>query len=151
MGPVAGFIAALLVTVGFLVGAALTGRFRRIRAHVLMVLGSVVSLGVAIYYALSVGDVYDLEAGRRRHAAHQYLEGGLAPHGQILCLRLPVIDGMLGPRLGSVHLVLVEPDPKCRDRHCKFIFYHHGLLWVFGVQFDDAGGQCGKVRIQPTV
>lgn len=62
MGPVAGFIAALLVTVGFLVGAALTGRFRRIRAHVLMVLGSVVSLGVAIYYALSVGDVYDLEA-----------------------------------------------------------------------------------------
>jgi len=62
MGPVAGFIAALLVTVGFLVGAALTGRFRRIRAHVLMVVGSLASLSVAIYYALSVGEVYDLEA-----------------------------------------------------------------------------------------
>ncbi len=62
MGPVAGFLTALLVTVAFLVGAALTGRLRRIRAHVAMVLGSVVSLGVAIYFALSVGEIYDLEA-----------------------------------------------------------------------------------------
>ncbi|MDG1049619.1 MAG: hypothetical protein P8M11_05620 [Planctomycetota bacterium] len=62
MGPVAGFVVALLVTVAFLVGAMVTGRLRRIRAHVLMVLGSVGSLGVAIYFALSVGEVYDLEA-----------------------------------------------------------------------------------------
>jgi len=62
MTPEAGFLAALLVTVGFLLGAAITGRKRIIRIHVRFVAGAVLSLGVAIFFALKVGERYDLEA-----------------------------------------------------------------------------------------
>ncbi len=62
MTPEAGFLTALLVTVGFLVGAAITGRKRIIHHHVKFVAGAVVSLGVAIFFALKVGERYDLEA-----------------------------------------------------------------------------------------
>lgn len=60
--PEAGFLAALLATVGFLVGAAITGRRRRIGAHVRFVLAAVAGLGVAIWFALALGELYDLEA-----------------------------------------------------------------------------------------
>ena len=56
-----GFLGALLVTVGFLVGAAFTGRARKIRAHVGFVAAAVASLGVAIFFAIEVGELYDLE------------------------------------------------------------------------------------------
>jgi len=62
MGPIGGFVTSLLVTVAFLVAAAWTGRLRRIRAHVALVSSSVASLAVAIYFALRVGEIYDLEA-----------------------------------------------------------------------------------------
>lgn len=62
MTPEAGFLTALLVTVGLLVGAAITGRKRIIHHHVKFVAGAVLSLGVAIYFALKVGERYDLEA-----------------------------------------------------------------------------------------
>ena len=62
MGPVTGFLTALLVTVAFLVGAAITGRLRRIKHHVALVACAVISLGIAIVFALRVGEVYDLEA-----------------------------------------------------------------------------------------
>ncbi len=53
------------MTVGLLVGAAFTGRARKIRAHVSFVVAAVSSLGIAIYFALQVGELYDLEkAGR---------------------------------------------------------------------------------------
>ncbi|MEC7231970.1 MAG: hypothetical protein VXZ39_14495 [Planctomycetota bacterium] len=60
--PEAGFLAALLTTVGFLIGAAITGRRRRIGAHARFVLAAVASLGVAIWFALALGELYDLEA-----------------------------------------------------------------------------------------
>lgn len=62
MGPIGGFITSLLVTVALLVGAAWTGRMRRIRPHVTFVAAAVASLAVAIFYALEVGKIYDLEA-----------------------------------------------------------------------------------------
>ncbi|MEE2940735.1 MAG: hypothetical protein VX460_10155 [Planctomycetota bacterium] len=60
--PEAGFLTALLATVGFLLGAAITGRRRRIGAHVRFVLAAVAGLGVAIWFALALGELYDLEA-----------------------------------------------------------------------------------------
>lgn len=65
MSPEYGFLGALLVTVALLTGAAFTGRARKIRAHVSFVLAAVSSLAVAIFFALEVGELYDLEkAGR---------------------------------------------------------------------------------------
>lgn len=68
--PEAGFLTALLVTVGFLLGAAVTGRARRIRAHVRFVMGAVAGLGVAIWFALALGELYDLEAAGRITPIH---------------------------------------------------------------------------------
>ncbi|QDV05692.1 hypothetical protein Poly30_11920 [Planctomycetes bacterium Poly30] len=61
MSPVYGFLGALLVTVGMLVGAAITGRKRKIPMHIAFVTAAVSGLGVAIYFALKVGELYDLE------------------------------------------------------------------------------------------
>ena len=61
MSPVYGFLGALLVTVGLLTGAAVTGRARKIRAHVGFVSGAVLGLAVAIYFAIQTGKLYDLE------------------------------------------------------------------------------------------
>ena len=60
--PEAGFLTALLATVGFLVAAAIAGKRRRIRTHVRFVLAAVAGLGVAIWFALALGELYDLEA-----------------------------------------------------------------------------------------
>lgn len=66
----AGFLTALLVTVGFLVGAAWTGKTKRIAAHVKFVLAAVGSLGIAIWFALALGELYDLEAAGRITPIH---------------------------------------------------------------------------------
>ena len=62
MEPVPAFLTALVTTVVFLVGAAVMGRKRLIKQHVILVGCAVVSLGVAIVFALRVGEIYDLEA-----------------------------------------------------------------------------------------
>ena len=76
--PEAGFLTALLATVGFLVGAAITGRRRRIGAHVRFVLAAVAGLGVAIWFALALGELYDLEAAGDITPIHLGLEIGRA-------------------------------------------------------------------------
>jgi len=60
-GAEIGFLAALVQTVLLLIAAAIAGRRRRIRGHVLLVACAVASLGVAIYFALQTGKLYDLE------------------------------------------------------------------------------------------
>ena len=70
MSPVYGFVGALLATVALLVGVALTGRMRKIRAHIGFVVCAVTSLGVAIYFAIRVGEVYDVEAAGRITPIH---------------------------------------------------------------------------------
>jgi hypothetical protein len=62
MDPVSAFLTALVTTVVFLASAAVMGRRRRIKPHVLLVGCAVLSLGVAIVFALRVGELYDLEA-----------------------------------------------------------------------------------------
>lgn len=88
-----GFLTALLVTVGFLVGAMITGRARRIGAHVRFVACAVLTLGVAIYFALEVGKLYDLEAAGRITPIHL----GLARVTTALYL-WPLVTGPLAYR-----------------------------------------------------
>lgn len=88
-----GFLTALLVTVGFLVGALVTGRRRRIRAHVRFVACAVLTLGVAIYFALETGKLYDLEAAGRITPIHL----GLARITTALYL-WPLVTGPLAHR-----------------------------------------------------
>jgi hypothetical protein len=59
--PEYGFLGSLMGTVVMLAGAAFTGRARRIRAHVGFVAAAVTGLAIAIYFALQVGQLYDLE------------------------------------------------------------------------------------------
>ncbi|MHC4378394.1 MAG: hypothetical protein ACYS26_17475 [Planctomycetota bacterium] len=56
------FFSALLLTVVFLGGAAITGFKRRRSLHLTLVGLSVVGLGASIYFALQLGEVYDLDA-----------------------------------------------------------------------------------------
>lgn len=61
MRPEYGFLGALLGTVFMLIGVAVTGRKRRIPLHIAFVMSAVTGLGVAVFFALKVGEVYDLE------------------------------------------------------------------------------------------
>ena len=61
MSPEYGFLGALLGTVAMLVGATITGRKRKIPVHIAFVTAAVTGLGIAIFFALKVGDIYDLE------------------------------------------------------------------------------------------
>ena len=56
------FFSALLLTVGFLGGAAITGFTRRRALHLTFVGLSVAGLAAAIVFALKLGEVYDLDA-----------------------------------------------------------------------------------------
>lgn len=69
-GPEIGFVTALLLTVAFLVGVIVTGKTRRMRAHVAFVTLAVCGLGVAVYFALRTGELYDLEAAGRITPIH---------------------------------------------------------------------------------
>jgi hypothetical protein len=61
-GAEIGFLASLLTTVALLIAAAIAGRRKRIAGHVAFVASAVASLGVAIYFALETGELYDLES-----------------------------------------------------------------------------------------
>jgi hypothetical protein len=62
MEPLQGFVIFLLVTVALLVATVVTGLTARLKPHLVLVACTVVSLGVAIYYAEQLGEQYDLEA-----------------------------------------------------------------------------------------
>jgi hypothetical protein len=84
------FFSALLLTVGFLGGAAITGFTRRRPLHLTFVALSVAGLGAAIYFALQLGQVYDLEAAGWIAPVHL----GLAKVATALYL-WPAITGVL--------------------------------------------------------
>ena len=62
MGPHGAFFTCLGLTVVFLLSAAWTGHHHKLRAHIASVLLAVVGLGLAIYYALELGKIVDLDA-----------------------------------------------------------------------------------------
>ncbi|MCA9002739.1 MAG: hypothetical protein KDB61_12505, partial [Planctomycetes bacterium] len=57
-----GFVGFLLLTVALLGGVAITGLKAKRRLHLKLVVATVISLAVAIRYALLVGEHYDLES-----------------------------------------------------------------------------------------
>lgn len=73
MSPTIAFVACLLTTLFFLGGAFVTG-FRALRKrHLACVASAVASLGVTIYFALRVGEIYDLTAAGRITPIHLWL------------------------------------------------------------------------------
>lgn len=62
MEPLQGFVVFLLVTVALLVATVATGLTARLKPHLVLVACTVVSLGVAIYYAEQLGQQYNLDA-----------------------------------------------------------------------------------------
>ena len=62
MNPSVGFITFLLVTLVCLGFAVVTGRAAKRKKHLCWVSGAVLGLLVSIYYAMRLGDLYDLES-----------------------------------------------------------------------------------------
>lgn len=64
MSPDLGFPLFLVVTVAFLIGAIITGFKARIPVHLTCVTCAVSSLVAAIWYAIQLGALYDLETAQ---------------------------------------------------------------------------------------
>jgi predicted permease len=62
VSPAIGFLLFLGITLAGLGGAVVTGRAARRKVHFRWVSTAVVGLGVTIYYAERLGELYDLEA-----------------------------------------------------------------------------------------
>lgn len=62
MSPQVGFVTFLLATVLLLCGVVWSGMRARVPLHLTLVAAAVASLGVTIYFAPKLGDLYDLEA-----------------------------------------------------------------------------------------
>jgi hypothetical protein len=62
MSPLAGFYTFLGVTVAALAAVVYTGTTAQRRAHLLAVVATAAGLAAAIFYALELGELYDLEA-----------------------------------------------------------------------------------------
>ena len=56
------FLGFLLLTVALLIAVAVTGKRAQLNVHILLVFVALGSLSAAIYFALQLGKVYDLEA-----------------------------------------------------------------------------------------
>jgi hypothetical protein len=62
MTPGVGFVSFLVVTLAFLGGVVASGRAANRKLHFPLVAGAVLSLGVTIYYAEKLGELYNLDA-----------------------------------------------------------------------------------------
>lgn len=62
MRPAPGFLLFLVLTVLLLAGVVTTGLLARRRVHLTLVVSTVASLGVTIYFAEQLGRLYDLDS-----------------------------------------------------------------------------------------
>ncbi len=60
MSPHAGFLLSLAATLALLAGVVVTGLRAKRRQHIPLVVCAVLSLGVTIYFAERLGEIYDL-------------------------------------------------------------------------------------------
>lgn len=90
MSPGVGFVLFLIVTLAFLGAAVFTGLTARRKRHFLSVAGAVVSLGVTIYYAEALGELYDLEASGWIYPFHLW-----CAKITVLAYLAPVVTGFL--------------------------------------------------------
>ena len=101
-----GFILFLGLTVVLLVAVILTGLRARRRLHLPLVAATVVSLGVAIWYAEQLGTLYDLESAGRIYPIHIWI-AKLATASYLL----PIGTG-----------IATLKTPKLRRWHRRFAF-----------------------------
>lgn len=90
MSPTVGFFTFLVLTVAALGVVVVTGKRRQRRAHLSAVLVAVTLLGGAIWQALRVGELYDLEAAGAITPIHLNLA-----RITTACYVLPAITGVL--------------------------------------------------------
>ena len=96
MTPGIGFISFLAVTLSLLGGVVWTGYAEGRRLHITLVVSAVASLGVTIYFAEKLGDLYDLEGAGWIYPVHLTIAK--------LCTAaylLPVVTGLLTIRKAS--------------------------------------------------
>lgn len=89
MSATAGFLVSLGATLACLCVAVLTGRAARRRLHVLSVAGAVACLATTIWYALAVGEIYDLATAGTITPVHLWLA-----RVTTACYLLPVATGI---------------------------------------------------------
>jgi len=85
-----GFLVFLAITLALLGGVVHTGFRAQRRKHLPLVAGAVVALGVTIYYAERLGELYDLEAAGMIYPIHLFLAKSTT-----LSYLLPLIFGPL--------------------------------------------------------
>ncbi len=73
MNPAVAFLLFLAVTLLFLGGALFSGFKARRSLHLSLVAGALVSLGVTIYFAEKLGELYDLETAGAMTPIHIFL------------------------------------------------------------------------------
>ncbi len=135
MSPAAGFLVFLVVTLVLLASAVWTGFAHRRRAHLTLVVSAVAALGVTIYYAERLGQLYDLESAGAITPIHLFLAklttlayllpiasgirlwfrpGGRALHRVLafLVLGLTVVTAATGTAM----VLLAEPKAALEDR-----------------------------------
>ncbi|MFT4542733.1 MAG: heme A synthase [Planctomycetota bacterium] len=89
MTPLVGFILFLVVTLAFLGATVATGLKAHRKAHLRYVVGSIVSLGIAVYYAEKLGETLDLESAGKIYPIHLVLA-----KTAVAAYLLPVISGI---------------------------------------------------------
>jgi len=95
------FLGLLLLTVALLIAVAITGKRAQLRAHITLVCCAVAGLASAIYFALQVGQHYDLEAAGPIPPIHMAM-ARIATAAYLL----PVITGVMTlrrPRYKRLH------------------------------------------------
>jgi len=84
-----GFIGFLAITLVFLGGVVLTGLRAKRRVHLTLVVFAVASLGITIYFAERLGELYDLETAGAIYPVHIFFAKLTT-----LSYLLPVISGI---------------------------------------------------------
>lgn len=103
MTPAIGFVLFLIITLGLLGCVVRTGQLGLRRRHITLVVMTVISLGITIYYAEALGDEFDLEAAGWLYPFHLTV----AKIATLLYLA-PVVTGIATIR-----------NPRWRKRHGK--------------------------------
>ena len=117
MTALVGFLTFLVVTLAFLGAVVVTGLKAKRKAHIPLVVCTVISLLVAIYYAEKLGESYDLEAAGAIYPIHLTI-AKIAT----LSYLLPVITG-----------VMTLKNPSRRKLHGKIAFAVIGLTVVTAI------------------
>ena len=117
MTALVGFLTFLVVTLAFLGAVVVTGLKAKRKAHIPLVVCTVISLLVTIYFAEKLGESYDLEAAGAIYPIHL----AIAKIATVSYL-LPVITG-----------VMTLKNPGRRKLHGKIAFAVIGLTVVTAI------------------